>query len=252
MEERLVAPPPYRDQITKHWLLNLAVEFEIVLTRLFPRVKEQGLNARAVPGCTGKDYARNLLELFDSGMIVFSSTLEDDDNLADQISVSRALDRFLALPADHKRIRYLRQGDPSSLDIDRNPAMQVTFKLTTLGGAAWQRIAQPDWSRLLIERSDFEAAHFYSGNRDLLTEYIWRYSEINEARILPNTVEWEARANSEIVYWKKLPTVHHAACQLEVNPSSRTSISLPEWYTSATKWHMDPWELAGWPLERIT
>ncbi len=173
MEEHLAEPVPSRDEITKHWLLNLTVEFPIRLTLLFPRVETLGLNTKAVPHCTAEDYARNLVELFDSGMIELSSELAEDD-VTSRSGVSRILERFLALAEDYRRWQCLRPGDPASLKIDRNPAVQVDFKLTALGGEAWEKLAEPDWERFIsastygaVEDQGTETGELISPDRDL-------------------------------------------------------------------------------------
>lgn len=244
MEERIVAPAPCRDEVIRHWLLNLAVEFGRRLTLIFPTVHEQALNVNAVPGCTSEDYARNLLALFEAEMITLSSELSDDD-VTTRSGVSRVLNRLVALPKGFQQVGY--SGEPKrKLRLD--PGCRVYFKLTASGGEAWETAARPDWSRFLMERSDFEVADFYSVNRDLLTAYMGWYADINEARILPETVEWDSRKDSEIVYWKKVPIVHHAFCRLEVKPPANTPKWLWDWYCSATRWHRDPWDLPDWPL----
>jgi hypothetical protein len=54
------------EAVTRHWLLNAAVEVPVRLIRLFPQIAGEALNVREVPGCGPKDYAKALIELFDS------------------------------------------------------------------------------------------------------------------------------------------------------------------------------------------
>jgi hypothetical protein len=157
-------------------------------------------------------------------MIVISSETHDDDTATHPGFVA-ILERFMALLEDGSQVQRSELGKRPKVHFTPNPAWQVNFELTPIGGDLWERVAKPDWSRLLIERSDFEVADFYSVNRDLLTAYMGWFAEINEARILPDTVEWRTRADSEIVYWKKLSLVHHAFCRLEVKAPTNT----PKW-----------------------
>lgn len=232
-------PTLTRDELIKHWLLHLAIECAIPLRLLFPAFHWPTRNAKPIPRVKPEDFARNLLELFDFRQIVVSSELKEDD-ITSRSGFSTILERFLALPKDSPKAR------PNAHSTS-NPALQVDFELTMDGGATWGKVAQPDWSRYLVERSDFEVADFYSANRDLLTAYMGWYGEINEARILARTVQWESSADSKIVYWKPLPIVHHAFFHLEVKPPTDRPEWLWDWYISATKWYTEPWELPEWP-----
>lgn len=245
MEERVAGPTLSRDALIKHWLLNLAIECSMPLRVLFPFRWPTG-NAREIPHAEAEELARNFLALFDVGMIHVFSDL-DEDNAPSRSDLSSILNRSVALSHDLEGSANPRSE--SRRKVKLTPALQLSFELTNSGGEAWERVAKPDWSRFLMERSDFEIADFYSVNRDLLTAYMGWYADINEARILADTVEWDSRKDSEIVYWKKAPIVHHAFCRLEVKPPANTPKWLWDWYTSATKWHTDPWELSDWPSE---
>jgi hypothetical protein len=245
VEERLVAPTLSRDQIVKHWLLNLAIECSIPLRVLFP-FRWPTRNAREIPNVPAEEIARSVLELFDSRMISVSS-YADESSVPSRCDLSSILDRFVALSHDLEK-----SSDPRTESLNHvrsNQDLQLSFELTTEGGETWERLAKPDWSRFVMERSDFEIADFYSVNRDLLTAYMGWYTEMNEARILPATVEWNSRKDSEIVYWKKMPLVHHAFCRLEVKSAAEVPKWLWDWYVSATAWYTDPWELPDWPAD---
>jgi hypothetical protein len=227
-----------RDDVVKHWLLNLAINCPIHLPLLFPSFRSGALNARAIPHCPGDELARGLLDLFRSGMVTLSSESQEDD-VTSHSGVSRVLDRFLALPTDHKHERFPRQP----------PAIRVSFALTALGGEIWEKVAEPDWTRLLDESSDLAETDICTANRDLLMAYMGWYEEINEARILTETAQWNTHKDFAILYWKRLPLVHHVNCRLEVKPPS----AAPDWvrdrYSSATRWYRKPWELSGWPSD---
>ena len=244
MEESVTATTLSHNQMIKHWLLNLAIECSIPLRVLFP-FRWPTCNAREIPNVQAEELARGVLQLFDSGMIsVFSDV---DESAPTRSGLSSVLDRFVTLSHALDTSSDPRSGSHNHTRL--NPEMQLSFELTARGGESWEGAARPNWSHLLIERSDFKVADFYSANLDLLTAYMGWYAEINEARILSETVAWEMRSDSEIVYWKKFPIVHHAFCRLEVKPSTNTPKWLWDWYTSATKWYTDPWDLPGWPSE---
>src|SRR5438552_7986133 len=146
------APNLATDELAKHWLLNLAVEVSVRLVLLFPVVEGEALNVKPIPCCKTEDYARNLIQLFDAGMIRFSSE-EPGDDVGSGLGVSRILERFLKLSEDDPTLR--RDGrllKPSQRY--RLPGLQVSFELTLRGGEAWARVAEPNWTHILIERRD--------------------------------------------------------------------------------------------------
>ena len=79
MEERLTPLALTRDEVIKHWLLNLAIECALPLRVLFPAFHWPSRNAKEIPGVRSEDLLKSLLNLFDSGMIAFSSELAEDD-----------------------------------------------------------------------------------------------------------------------------------------------------------------------------
>ena len=226
-----------------HWLLNTAVEFPVPILYFFPKVS-QALNVKPMPGCTSEDYARGLIGLFDLGMITFSSKTPGDDT-ANRAGILQILKRFQELP--------IEDGTLPSYKRLRLSGMEVAFKLTTLGGEAWEKLAQPDWARyvstsLLPARS----GDLISADRDLLFAYMEWYPEVNREQIQLETIRWQEHTDFKIVYWKRLPFVYHAS--FEVTPAeSRWVNGQPKWFSdwwiSTCSWHKQPWDLPGWPSE---
>jgi hypothetical protein len=178
-------PSKRSDEVLRHWLLNLAVESHVRLVRLFPEVEEEGLNARKIPGCKAYDYVEGLQQLFDLGMIRFTS-----ESLRDQVetrsSVTQVLERLLKL-ADDKSIpsnKWMKSHERY-----RTPGMQVDFKLTEEGGAAWEETAEPNWGRFIsvgtygATGSQSEAGELISADRDLVVAYMGWYPEVNGEQI---------------------------------------------------------------------
>jgi hypothetical protein len=263
MEERLAASSLSRDDIAKHWLLNLAAEMPIGLARVVPNVAAQSLNTKPVPGCTAGDYARNLVELFEAGMVTLSSSLADDDATT-RSGVSRILDRFLGLPKDYRRFRYLRQNDPTSLQIDREPANQATYELTAFGGENWERLAEPDWARFIsgfttpddaLSQENAEmTGELFSPDRDLLVAYMGWYPEVRGEQIRLETIRWDTHRDYEVLYWKRLPLVYRvlfratfAEARWKFPPLKPQWFS--DWWIHTCHWHREPWELPTWPTE---
>lgn len=238
------------DMMVKHWLLNLAVEFPVWLGQIFPLVDPVGLNVKPVPGCNAADYAKALIELYDSGFIAFSSEVPSDD-VQSHPGIGLVLSRFLKLAADDPNINP--QGHLRPLyERNRLPGMKVSFKLTARGGEAWERIAQPDWNNFFTVSMDCDSGDLYSSNRHLLMAYMGWYQEIGQQQIPPVTIHWQTHADFEILYWKRLPLVYQASFTLQ-SAKRRWPSQEPEWfrewYISAITWYKKPWELPGWPSQ---
>lgn len=238
------------DMMVKHWLLNLAVESPVWLSQIFPLIDSEGLNVKPVPGCNAADYARNLIELFDSGMILLSSEVPEDD-VQSRPGVELVLARFLKPASDDPK---LNQQDrlPPIHERNRLPGMQVSFKLTARGGEAWESAAEPDWNNILTVSMDHDSGDLYSPHRHLLMAWMGWCQEIGQQWIPAETINWQTHADFEILYWKRLPLVYHASFTLQpAGPrwSNQEPKWFREWYISAITWHKKPWDLTGWPSE---
>lgn len=237
------------DEVIKYWLLNTAVEFGVPLTHIFPEVS-QALNVKPVPGCGSEDYASGLVELFDSGMIALSSEVEGDDTRS-RTGVLQILDRFRMLSKDDVTLRT--DGRLlKSYQLRRLSRMQVSFRLTPLGGEAWEKIAQPDWARYVSVSTVSASGDVISADRDLLLAYMGWYPEVNREQIQLQTMRWQTHTDFEIVYWKRLPFVYHAS--FEVQPAEARWVSgepkwFRDWWVSTCTWYKQPWSLSGWPSE---
>ncbi len=239
------------DPMIKYWLLNLAVEYPVWLGHLFPAVECEALNVKAVPGCDAKDYARNLIELSDSGMVAFSSDVPGDD-VANRPGLERILHRFLQLAGDDSTRRHEWNLRPM-YERSRLPGMQVNFKLTPSGGAAWERMAEPDWAHILTVSVGAESGDLFSPDRHLLMAYLGWYWAIEAQRIQLEAISWQTHSDFQILYWKRVPLVYQASFTLRPaeGPTEPKWSHAPQWfrdwYASAITWHKQPWDLPGWP-----
>jgi hypothetical protein len=237
------------DEMVKHWLLNLAVEVPVWLYLLFPAVEGDALNVQPVPRRNAEDYAAGVMDLCEAGMIKLSSEVHGDD-VENGAGISRILDRFLKLSYDdsilHRDGRLLKPDQRNRL-----PGMQVSFRLTALGGEAWERVAEPDWAHFVTESRDSTSGELISPDRDRLIAYMGWYPEIHRERIQLETVTWETHTNFEILYWKRLPFVYHASFGLQAAAARWASMAPPKWFRdwelSTASWYREPWSLSNWP-----
>ena len=245
------------DEMLKHWLLNLAIEYPVWLGQLFPAVASQSLNVKPVPRCDAQDYARGLIKLFDSGMITMSSEVPGDD-VESEPGISCILDRFLEL--SNSDPRFHRDGCPlPTYARNRIPGMQVSFKLSVLGGEAWEKVAEPDWKRFIsvstygATEGQSETGEVISEARDLVIAYMGWYPEVNREQIQLDTIRWQTHLDFEILYWKRLPFVYDASFQTVPAESRWNGYREPQWFwdwwASTCSWYKKPWELPNWPSE---
>lgn len=236
------------DAVIRHWLLNLAIEIPVDLHRILPVVQAQGLNVRTVPGSAEHDYARGIIQLHDSGLIELSSKdAADDVNSRD--GVAQILDRFINLPKYDPSVSPHHFGPVDKLPL----ALQVTYKVTALGGQEWERCAKPDWDHFANGSDDYVSGELPSCDKELLIAYMGWYPEIAGSLIQLDTISWETQRNFNILYWKQLPVVHRVSFQLQPRGKRWDSDSAPkwfwDWYFSTTAWYTKPWLMPNWPTE---
>ncbi len=239
----------------QYWLLNLAVECPVWLSRLFPVVEGESLNAKPIPNRLATDYAGGLMGLFDSGMVELSTDVPGD-NVESSAGIARILDRFLDASKDEPSLR--RDISPRPLyERNRLPGMKVSFKLTSLGGEAWETVAEPDWSRFISVSTcgaigdQNETGELISMDRNLILAYMGWYPEVNGEQIQLVTTTWQSHTDFNVLYWKRLPFVYHAMFQ--VLPAKSRWNPEPQWFrdwwASTRSWHKEPWELPSWHSE---
>jgi hypothetical protein len=225
---------PPTDAIVKHWALNLVVNCPMPLCLVYPIVKTEALNVKEIPGFEAEDYAAVLKDLLSQRLIQLSTL---DGATAPDWSAILELLRLLPVAPTWVTSKL--------------PGGQIYFELTTRGGATWQRLAEPNWSHILIESSDLESCELFSPDRHKLMAFMGWYQELHGRAIDLETVEITRKANFPILYWKRLPFVYHASFQLKPSTTGQLAAKriwsfrwLREW--AALPWHRAPWDLPGW------
>ena len=246
------------DEIVKQWLLTTAIKFPRCLGYIFPEVEGLALNMIEVPGCGKNEYAKALLALFHAGMIRFSSE-ESTHAIEPRADISKILDHLLSLDSGDptaRIVRYASRRSKAAEKVVRDPFLYVTFELTELGGKAWEKFAEPDWTRFLDQLTDITdegAGEMTSPDLTLIMAYMGWFPPFADHQIKPVTVKVEQVADYPILYWKRLPHVYHATFEFKkANPKWQEGrIDGPawfrEWWHATTIWYKKPWELPGWP-----
>lgn len=231
----------------QHWILNIAIESRRKLSAFIPVVNELHLNVPGVPEATPSDYAFAFVRLLDTGLVQVSP-IEDS---VDQATVGRAtveavLEKRLQL---HEETGDICPGTGGLRLLSRPPDLR--WGITTCGGNAWEKLAEPDWNRYVKTLTDWESGEIWSASHDLLMAALGWYGELNDVMVDRQSIRIEAVQNHPIVYWKVLPLVYHATFSCTPSESDRTPTDQPawfrEWWRSLDQWYTKPWELSGWP-----
>ena len=243
-----------KEEIIRYWLLTSAIEFPRGLSYFFPQIDGLALNMPDPTGCKPEDYADALLSLYDRGLIEFSSKFSGDDVTA-PTGILNILDRFLTFSKQNPTAllnRRVRRESASGSDILRLDLV-ARFKLTSSGGQAWERIANPDWQRFYTQLSDYETAELTSADLNTLMMVLGWFRELSGEQPVSESIRISTLADHPILYWKKLPRVFRAefAVTAAEGKWSITNGECPrwfrDWWLSHHKWFTEPWELPDWP-----
>ena len=205
---------------------------------------------------TGEACAAALLSLFERGLIEFSSNETED--LTTRSQVREMLARYLSLraPQDSRWFRLeTSEMRAQRRERHRHRGLEVSFSMTTLGGATWERLAQPDWGRILVEWTNDPftpeaVCEIFSPDIDLIMARMGWFPELTRTSVVFDTVTFEKLADHQILYWKRLPSVSRTTFSLE-DAEPRWGYLAPKWFqdwwSSSDHWYKAPWELPGWP-----
>jgi hypothetical protein len=238
-------------ELIQHWILNIAIEFHLKLSDFIPFVESEFLNVKEVPRATLDDYATAFLALLDAGFVcaypVETAVGEEDRAKVGRSQVEAVLEKRLQLPRVTGRIRV---GVDRHKLPGRPPVPDLRWRMTSLGGEAWERLAKPDWNRYVSTLTDDQFGDTWSANRDLLMAELGWYRELNSMKVDRGTVRVELLHDHPIMYWKVLSLVYHAAFSCTPDADARPT-DWPKWFRdwwlSRNQWHKDPWELPSWP-----
>ena len=171
----------------ERWILEAAVEVRLSLCDLTgPRVPER-LN-RPHHGLDAAGVAEVLRVLLRKGFITLFRGAEEE------LTEGRDALVWLAEHGDDER--------PNA------PVRGTTYGLTASGGAAWETVARPDWSRYIDGRygSDPFDAEVICPDPVRLDEYV--FSKFQECRPIRESLRRDRLEPWAATYWKVLPLGH--------------------------------------------
>jgi hypothetical protein len=216
---------------------------------------------KEIPSCEPEDYAKSLIQLFDSGLITFESDASEDD-VSSRDGLSRLINRIARLVEDKERLEELRAT--SRKGVLRLARQNVRFRLTEAGGQQWERLAEPNWDHYFGQLTscdsengtDKEDGELISQNLNLLMAVLGWFQETDSGQVDLNSIEVQKLDNYPILYWKRLPSVYRITfnflkADARWNGSGPAWLREPEWYrewwNSRDKWYKRPWDLPVWP-----
>lgn len=261
-----------KEELLRFWLLTSAIDHPVGLTCLFPRFDWDTLNASGFPGCAASDYARELLALFALEWIDFDSNVAED-NVRTHAGVKKLLDRFVEFSVQHQDANFERKngGSPGNSLSPHRPDLKVEFKLTESGGAAWERIAQPNWAKFFEEFTDYEgigpeptSAEILSQDLNLVLARLgWFRRDTDESLEYGpqvDTIDLQFHDFYEVLYWKRLPSVYRATFDLTPVPplwtiepdgepgNAQEPAWFKDWHDAPHRWFTQPCDLPGWTV----
>jgi hypothetical protein len=243
-----------KEEIIRYWLLTSAIKFPRGLSYFFPQIDGLALNMPDPTGCKPEDYADALLSLYDLGLIEFSSKFSGDNVIA-RTGISNILDRFLTFSKENPTAllnRRVRRGSASGSDV-RRLDLVAHFKLTSAGGHAWERIANPDWQRFYDQLYDAKTAEITSADLNTLMMVLGWFRELSGEQPVSESIRISSLVDHPILYWKILPRAFHAefAVTRAEGKWSLVDGECPQWFrdwwVSHEEWFTQPWKLRDWP-----
>lgn len=196
----------------KQWLLTLAVKARVPLKFLFPVVRAEILNLPQPPAVSDGDR----LDAF--FYLLSQECLEVVDSVPNDVAQSDW--------SEHE----LRDRILSGL------TGRLNFGLTQIGGLAWERVAEPDWSRFISHSATSEELDLASTNFERLGAHLGWIPAVEGVRIKWETLSYELHESYPITYWKRLSGVHRVQCKLESRAEGGMGIGWPQWFSH---WHAE-------------
>lgn len=183
----------------QYWFLDAVVEHSLSISVLSATNLDEILNHPG-HGLAEQQLVETLSALFQTG-----------DLIATPIVDGRCQPEAY-VPDPDEILRYLR-GPHMSLGLlhDRQDAY---WGLTLQGGAKWEALSSPDWSRYVSDSHRLDDtewpwdAEVVCQRRDLLERFLALEQDDPWTEIAPDSVTWDVAEPWEATYWKTLPRAH--------------------------------------------
>jgi hypothetical protein len=218
-----------------HWLLDMAVEYPPPLEYFLPHVRNEHLNAREIPGFQVNDYAELIESALEKGLLQLVHCERNIDLLEARSVVSR-----------HARGLWSKSDG------------RFNLLMTTLGGEAWERMANPQWDRflyfscLLPDNELRVSATIASRNSDVVMAYLGWFDRLESVDVNWETLRIETYSNYAATYWKRLNGVHEVTIDgIYHLPERYAPKFVSDWVHSLSNWRLRPWERPDWLSEPV-
>jgi hypothetical protein len=111
--------------------------------------------------------------------------------------------------------------------------------MTARGGARWEAMAKPDWSRFLDELTgiDPDEVEVSGPDRDRLASHLRQYTL---SALVPGSERWEELIPWEATYWKTMPRGYRVTVAWQREAPSK----VPDWdaFERWHQWYTNPFE----------
>ncbi|GAA1030032.1 hypothetical protein GCM10009557_20620 [Virgisporangium ochraceum] len=115
----------------------------------------------------------------------------------------------------------------------------VSYGMTSRGGALWEAVTRPDWSRFLDELAgtDPDEVEVSGFDRDRVAAHLRRHTLWP---IVPDSERWEALIPWQATYWKTFPRGYRVTAGWNTEEPTKT----PDWdvYNQWIRWYDNPYD----------
>ena len=115
----------------------------------------------------------------------------------------------------------------------------MSYGMTSRGGARWEAVAKPDWSRFLDESAglDPDEVEVAGLDRDRVASHIRRYTRF---AVVPGSERWETLIPWQATYWKTIPRGY----RVTVGWPREAPTKAPDWdgYERWIQWYNNPFK----------
>jgi len=111
--------------------------------------------------------------------------------------------------------------------------------MTSRGGARWEAVAKPDWSRFLDESAglDPDEVEVSGPDRDRVASHLRQHTLF---AVVPDSERWETLIPWQATYWKTIPRGYRVTAPWQQEAETKA----PDWdgYERWIHWYNNPFE----------
>jgi hypothetical protein len=119
----------------------------------------------------------------------------------------------------------------------------VYYGLTSQGGARWEAVSKPDWTRYVDAGYGLEEGEIIAREREVVAQYFgWEHYYWRNV-VIPGSERWDVLEPWHATYWKTLPLGHRVRFRYLRGVTRPYEIPPPEvevWFRDLENWYTNP------------